>query len=126
MNNNKGQTLVLFIMLLPLLFILLCLVVDIGFLYSEKNKLNNVVKENIEYFLKNDIENIENDLSKLLYKNIENIKIKKVEFKDNKLTVKITKNYKSIFSNIINKDIYEIKVSYVGYKIDDKVIIEKE
>ena len=124
--NNKGQTLVLFVMLLPVLFILLCLVVDIGFLYSEKNKLNNVVKENIEYFLKNDVENIEENLSKLLYKNIDNVKIVKVNFEDNKLIVKINKNYKSIFSNIINKDLYEVKVSYIGYKIDDKVIIEKE
>lgn len=124
--NNKGQTLILFVMLLPLLFILLCLVVDIGLLYSEKNKLDNIVKENIEYFLENNIEDAEDELNKLLYKNIDNVKIENIDFRDNKLKVEVTKKYKSIFSNILNKDFYKIKISYIGYKLENKIIIEKE
>ena len=124
--NNKGQTLILFVMILPLLFILLCLVVDIGLLYSEKNKLDNIVKENIEYFLENNIEDAEDELNKLLYKNIDNVKIENIDFRDNKLKVEVTKKYKSIFSNILNKDFYKIKVSYIGYKLENKIIIEKE
>ena len=124
--NNKGQTLILFVMLLPLLFILLCLVVDIGLLYSEKNKLDNIVKENIKYFLENNIEDDEDELNKLLYKNIDNVKIENIDFHDNKLKVEVTKKYKSIFSNILNKDFYKIKVFYIGYKLENKIIIEKE
>ena len=49
--NNRGQTLVMFILMLPLLLIVLCLVVDIGMLSLEKKKLENTLKDAIYYEL---------------------------------------------------------------------------
>ena len=41
--NNKGQTLVTFIIILPILLIILALVVDLGFIYIEKRNIDNNV-----------------------------------------------------------------------------------
>ena len=93
--NNRGQTLVMFILMLPLLLIILCLVVDIGMLSLEKKRLENTLKDAIYYELNNqetDSNIIKNRLTNTLSKNINNIKIKKVEITDNKvITVSISK-----------------------------------
>ena len=76
--NNRGQTLVMFILMLPLLLIVLCLVVDIGMLSLEKKKLENTLKDAIYYELNNqetDSNMIKNRLTNTLSKNINNIKI---------------------------------------------------
>lgn len=124
--NNKGQTLVLFIIILPVLFMLLALIVDIGFLYNEKNKLNSIVIENIKYFLSVTTEDEEDKLTRLLYKNIDDVVIEKVSVNDNVIKVKIRKEYKGIFATILSQKINQINVSYVGYKKDSRIIIEKE
>ena len=41
--NNKGQTLVLFIIFIPLLLILAAFVIDVGYIASEKTKLVKLV-----------------------------------------------------------------------------------
>ena len=51
--NNKGQTLVAFIILIPVLIMIFTLVVDLGLLSIEKRKIDNEIKSTITYGLKN-------------------------------------------------------------------------
>lgn len=128
--NNRGQTLVMFILMLPLLLIVLCLVVDIGMLSLEKKRLENTLKDAIYYELNNqetDSNIIKNRLTNTLSKNINNIKIKKVEITDNKvITVSISKEYKGIFTKILKSNLFDIALTYKGYMNGEKATIKKE
>lgn len=127
--DNKGQTLVLFVILLPLLFVLLALVIDIGLLMNEKNKVDNAVKDSIKSALKSEPSSnqiVEERVAYLINSNIEDIKIKKIEYKDSVLYVSVSKNYKTLFARILSQKNYSIDMSFKAYIENDEVIIKKE
>lgn len=118
--NNKGQTLVVFVILLPLLFILISFIVDNGFLALEKEKINNVVKDAINDCLKNN-KSIE-ELTILINKNIDDIKIKNISDDNGIWYLRVTKE----FNGIIFKKNYSIDLSFKAYLENNKIIIKKE
>ena len=61
--NNKGQTLVMFIIFLPVILILVALLINYSFISNLKLKLENNIKSAISYGLNLKIEdaNITND-----------------------------------------------------------------
>ena len=127
--DNKGQTLVLFVILLPLLFVLLALVIDIGLLVNEKSKVDNAVKDSIKSSLKSEPSSnqiVEERVAYLINSNIEDIKIKKIEYKDSVLYVSVSKNYKTLFARILSQKNYSIDMSFKAYIENDEVIIKKE
>ena len=48
--NNKGQSLVMFICLLPILLLIVLAIVDVSRMVIEKNKLNNINYIAISYY----------------------------------------------------------------------------
>lgn len=124
MMNEKGQTLVIFIIILPLLLIILTMIVDRGYAYIEKRKIENYVKDAIVYRFKKDLEDEEiiseiNDL-------FEKIKVyPNITILDNYIKIKVEKNHNSLFSMIMNDNYYKIKVSYVGTLENEKIVIRK-
>ena len=50
--NNKGQTLVFFVALFPVILIIFAFVFDSAYMIMEKNKLNDISKTSIKYFFK--------------------------------------------------------------------------
>ena len=119
MINNKGQTLVLFVILIPFLFILISFIVDTGLLSLEKVKLENTVKDSIKDVLKNNKSS--DELIILINKNIDKIKIKDISIENGIVRLSISKEYNGF---IFNKKI-SIDLSYNGYMQNDKVIINK-
>lgn len=95
-KDKKGQSLVLFIILLPLLIMFMAFVIDTGVMYNKKIVIKNIIKN------EKSIENIENKL------NINKISYKKVYEKNECLIVE--SNVKAIFGKIIKKSEYEIVV----------------
>ena len=128
--NNKGQTLVMFILVLPLLLIILCLTIDVGLLSLEKKKIENTVKSAMKYELNSTETNTEvskNRLIKTITKSINDIKIKTVEItNDNIIVVSISKEYKGIFSKILKNSIFDIDLTFKGFKNGTDIIIKKE
>lgn len=90
--NNKGQVLVIFVILIPIIILLFTLVIDIGNMYIEKRNINNNLKYAIEYSNKNNT-----DIEEILNKNLDNIEI----YYDDE-EIKVSKKYNGIF---IKKDI---------------------
>lgn len=122
--NNKGQSLATFILLLPLIFLIIVGVYDIGSLELEKGKIDSEIKSSITYGLKNiNDPNIKQKIHVILDKNITGEKSININGKSIQITYKNTIN--SIFTNII-KNGYEISQTYTGYIKDGKIIIEKE
>ena len=77
--NNKGQSLVLFVLIVPILFLILVLVFDVGNALIEKQELDNISYLTIEYGLEHmDEFSIETKMKNIVTKNnnkIENINI---------------------------------------------------
>lgn len=109
--NNKGQTLVIFTLLLPLLLLVIAYTVENSLLFYQKNKLYNNVKSNVisdinskildELEISNDIRNNDKDINNL-----------QVEIENNYIYVYADKKVNSIFGSIIKIKDYTIKVNY--------------
>lgn len=119
--NNKGQTLVVFVIILPILLIMFTLIIDLGSMYIEKRNIENNVYDSVVYYLENiDEEDINNRINKLLNKNIKNIDELIINKEEDYVEIKVSKVRKSIYSIITNDT--EISVNYKGYKKDKKII----
>lgn len=113
--NNKGQVLVVFVILLPILLLIFTFVVDIGLLSIEKRKISNNTYDAVEYYLENlDKEKTMN----LLNSNLEDIKIDIID-EDIYVIISVEKKYKGIFNIIYDN---KIVVKYKGNKETKDII----
>lgn len=126
MLNNKGQSLVLFVIIIPVLLFILVLVIDIGRAINLKQELNNISKIVLDYGIdKIDEENLEVELTELVKLN--NNEIDKIDIKldDDKIYLNISCNMDLIFISLGDLSLFEITSSYVGYIYNGNKRIEK-
>lgn len=120
--NNKGQTLVLFVMLLPIMLLVMVLVFDIGKSIVEKQKLDNIsfmiVSYGIEHSKDDNIEDTLKELVTLNYKDVTDVEIL---VKDDYVSVNLSGKVKGVFGNLVGKSFFEVKSYYIG-NINDKKI----
>lgn len=117
MKDSRGQVLVAFILLIPVILMLLALIVDVGFLYVEKRKTDNVIKDTINYGLDNlDLQEgtLQTRLTKLINSNLDDVQRLNIQIDTNSIEINITRNKLSIFSNIYKDASYKIVSDYVG------------
>lgn len=114
--NNKGQVLVIFVILLPILLMILSLVIDLGLLSIEKRKIENNLYDAVEYYLESN--NKEKTIS-LLNNNLNDIDIK-INDNNDYVEIIVTKNYKGLYTIISNNQ--EIKIIYKGIKETKEII----
>lgn len=119
--NNKGQSLVVFVIILPIILIVLTAIIDLGFLYIEKRNISNTLYDSVEYYL-NNIEDIDVDIKvrEILNKNISNIDSINIVNDDIYVEITIVKIRKSIYSIISNDN--EISITYKGIKESKEII----
>ena len=121
--NKRGQTLIIFVMLIPIILTMAALVIDVGLLYYKKNEYTGIVEESIkEYFKDEDILSAK----KTLVLNGVSLDDTEINVSDNKITVTLDTKVDSIFGKVIRINDYEIKVSRVGTKDKERVIISKK
>jgi len=119
--NNKGQTLVIFVIVLPIILIIFTLIIDLGFMHVEKRNIDNNVYTSVEYYLENiNEEDVNKKTKNLLQKNINNIDNIIINETDDYIEIGIVKTRKSVYSIILNKE--EINIKYKGFKEDKKII----
>ena len=125
MLNNKGQSLVLFILIIPILFGIMVLVIDMGNVIYYKQDMDNIDKIVIEYGLDNmDDVNVLSDMKELAKENNKDLSIE-IIFNDMEFYVSSSYYVNGIFSNIFNMKGFLVKSKYKGYKDIDKNIIKK-
>ena len=98
--NKKGQSLMMFVIFLPIIILALALVVDLGTMYNAKIRGNNLLKEAI----KDDIDVDE-------YFRINNVEILSKEMKSDEDCVIIKSRVKSVFATIIGIKYYDVKIT---------------
>ncbi|MGN1379483.1 MAG: hypothetical protein ACI4XR_03690 [Bacilli bacterium] len=115
--NKKGQSLVMFIIILPIILLLFGLLIERVYLTYQKQKLYSVTKTIIAFSIerndKNDIINLYKDNDIVL----ENIEI------DGSNGLKIIASEK--VPSLIKKEDYIIEVNIKGVKKEDKIIYQR-
>ncbi len=122
--NNKGQTLVLFLFIMPLVFLILMAVYQFGNAELEKKKIENSLKEVVQYGMDyQEEEDIEEKMIAMFQKSFPNIKNEwiEVDVDSEKVRMTVKKEYAILF---LARPM--IRVSCVGENIDGKVQIIKE
>lgn len=123
--NNKGQSLVTFVLIIPIILLVLVLVYDVADALYEKNRLSNTSYLAEEYALDN-IDNIdENEVIAYILKNSENLNNISVIIKDGVVDIELDKNIKGVFGKSLNFDLIEIKSKYRGTMVNGKKNIER-
>ena len=118
--NNKGQVLVIFIIILPILLLVLGFVIELGLVSVEKRKIDNNVYDAVCYYKENiDKEDVLEKTKNLLNNNLDDINIQ-ITNNDIYVDIEVSKKYKEKF-NFISKD-YEIKIIYKIDKETKKIL----
>ncbi len=118
--NKKGQTLILFVLLVPIFVALAAVVVDVGTMQFTYQKYKGIVDESIkEYYKENSLQALEetlklNDVPKEEYQIVE---------ENNKVKVSISHEMDAIFGKIIGLKTYEITLSREGKIENDQIIL---
>lgn len=124
--NKHGQTLIVFVILIPLMLAIAAFVVDIGIVVSNKSHLKEVTEMVIRDNINNlSNENLDNNIKKVFEKNDIEIDNLVINSSNNSLRINNLTKVESIFGSIIGIKEYEIKVDIEGYLENNKVIIKK-
>lgn len=122
--NRKGQTLVIFIIILPVILIAMAYLVDTGLMLINKSKLDSTSKIIIDkyYDYEGDINSVIEKYLKDNNLNYTNYEVKK----DNNFNLKIDIKIASIFGKVVGLEEYEITSNITGYKENDKLKFKNE
>lgn len=120
--NNKGQSLVLFILLIPILIGIITLVCDCGRVYLCKVEQENISAIALEYGLDND--KSLDKVNTILRLNLGDSNYSVTEDND-KISIKIKGEVKGIFSRLFGFFKFEVETTTKGFIENDKVVIEK-
>lgn len=120
--NNKGQSLVMFILIIPILLLIMILVIDLGNIIVTKTHLDNTNYLVIDYALDHLEEaDLESKVLGLINANNGGGLETKIDISNDKILVTTRKEVKGLLTNSIK--IKTIISSYEGYIKDDKKII---
>ena len=120
--NSKGQSLVVFVVLLPILLLFMAFIFELGNITYLKSKYENEIKSTIEYGLKHqEDENLKSKLNRLLDENLEGNK--EISITENSIEIHITHNPNGIYSELFKKQ-FEINLTYIGQFDTSKIIKE--
>lgn len=122
--NNHGQTLVLFIIFIPILLMLCAFIIDTGVIFRENIKLSSTSKIILTDALEKDYS--ESMIKELFLENnipTDDIIITKTP---SQIGLKITYQKDSIFGAMIGIKHYEIKLSAILKKEEEKYIFQKD
>lgn len=116
--NNKGQSLVIFIIIIPVIFIVFSFLYDYAYIINSQNKYENVTRTILNSTL-------EEDKIVDLYKQngykVDNFNYKK---ENDKVYIQNSYKIKSVFGNIVNLKNYTVSINYVVINSNNGIIIE--
>lgn len=109
MLNRKGQTLVLFVILLPIMLGIMALVYDVGCALWYKNHSSQVIDMSVELYNSDKISF--DEMKDLIKKNLDDSSIE-VVIDNDKINVKSSSYVPGIFSKLFGTNGFHIKNNY--------------
>ena len=125
-QNEKGQTLVSFALILPILVMLFALVIDTGYTYLEEKQLKDGVLIGLKYGMKHHEEDVKDQVRELIVENVDDISILNIYMEENQIKIQAKKPKKNIFTSMFLNDSSELEVIYTAYLNEDELKIVKE
>ena len=125
MLNNRGQSLVLFVLIIPIILMVMILVVDVGKLVLLKQELNDINYMAMDYGL--DVINeddIVDEITDLINKNKSDIDKISIKLEEEIIYIEIEDSVDFMFLN--DTDMSRVNSSYLGYINEGKKIIERD
>lgn len=116
--NNKGQSLIIFVLILPVLVLFVAFLIDSSLSIMEKNKVDGIITSNMENALNSDIR----DILKIKNAIIKSEKMDvDVNIVDDNLIIKTKSTKKSVFGKILDFSWYKLDFNYCGNYLDKKI-----
>lgn len=109
--NNKGQSLILFLLMIPIVVSFLAFFVDLSLVSYEKNRLNGIMVDNLEIIVKENIRDIEKIRGVFLENDI---LVNNLVIEENRIFIEFKMDIKSLFGKILDFDIYKFDLKYEG------------
>ena len=119
--NNKGQSLVLFILIIPILIGIMVIVIDCGKVFLCKNRQENVLTLALEYGLTDEKNTVIEDI---LDKNFDDGE-HKVVWNGDKVSIVVHEKVNGVFSSLFGFSTFDVVSQYQGSVIEGKKRIEK-
>ena len=124
MNNNRGQALVLFVVIIPMFLLVMYVLINIGRMAFFRNELDSINYIAIDYGLDNlEEEDLIDKLKEIINKNDSSITNISIDCGENQLIIELEDNYKLLLFN--TKSIFKVKSSMIGKIENDKKLIER-
>ena len=125
--NSKGQSLISFVLIIPIILMILFMVYDIGSMVLLREKLDNINYVVIDYGL-DELDDLELDqkLNEIIKKNKDDIDVINISISDGKIKIILEDRLDNKLSLINKFKVFNVKSSYIGYMENDKKIIRKD
>lgn len=112
--DHKGQTLVSFALILPILVMLFALVIDTGYTYLEDKKLKDSVLIGLKYGMKHYEEEPKTEIRDIITENVDGLSMLNIYTEGNQIKIQAHKPKKRIFFNFNTSS--ELVVIYTAYQ----------
>ena len=116
--NNKGQSLIVFVLVLPLITLFLAFFIDSSLSIMEKSRIDGIITSNMESALNKEIMDIEK-IENAIKKNADISSRVEIVGDNLKINAKVTRN--SLFAKILNFSWYNLEFNYCGNYISKRI-----
>lgn len=113
MMNKKGQVLVTFVLLIPIIIMFLGLIVDVGTNLNERKRIDDTLTNIMSYSLKNK-ETITEELIKENIKENLDYDNLNILLNEESLQINLVKKSNSVFGNLFEIGINKIEMTLIG------------
>ena len=125
--NSRGQSLISFVLIIPIILMILFMVYDIGNMVLLREKLDNINYITIDYGLdKLEDNDLANKINEMIKKNKDDIDIINISISDGKINIILEDRLDNKLSLINKFKAFNVKSSYIGYIENDKKIIRRD
>ncbi len=116
--NNKGQSLVTFILILPIIVMVIAFVIDSTLSITEKNKLDGIITNNMKSAIENDIRDEEKIKNAIISNEDMDVLVGIV---DDELRVFAKSKKESVFGKVLNFKYYNLEFKYCANYITKEI-----
>lgn len=109
--NNKGQSLILFLLIIPIIVGFLAFFIDISMVNYEKNRIDGIIINNLEIVVNSSIRDVDR-IKNVFFEN--EVLVKDIVIEDNIIYLNVNVDIKSLFGKILDFDVYKFNVKYKG------------
>lgn len=117
--NKHGQSLITFVLILPIIVLFLAFIIDSGMMIVEKENVDGLLSNNMQMAVRKNVKDIEK-IKKVIISNNGNLQLD-IEISNNTLYINAIDNKKSIFGKIIDLSWYNLRFNYCINYQDQKL-----